>query len=155
MHFAGNKHEFFAKTKFAGCLREDEHDELFKCCTWRTVSVGETIFLQGDTTDSGLVMVVDGALGVYGSLEEDSMPTKTQTNSPTLIKSASVESLEGGWKKGMEEVGATEWMHYQLTAGESIGDIDLLYASKRRRFTVKAIKHSTVLELSQEVCQRQ
>jgi hypothetical protein len=44
----------------------------------------------------------------------------------------------------------TEWMHYPLTAGESIGDIDLLYASKRRRFTVKAIKNSTVLELSQE-----
>jgi hypothetical protein len=35
------------------------------------VSVGETIFNQGDTTDSGLVMVVDGALGVYGAFEKD------------------------------------------------------------------------------------
>ena len=61
----------------------------------------------------------------------------------------------GAWNKGLEDVDETEWMHYQLTAGESIGDIDLLYASKRRRFTVKAIKHSTVLELSQEVCHSQ
>ena len=40
LHFHGNKHEFFAKTKFAGCLREAEHDELFKCCTWRTLVAG-------------------------------------------------------------------------------------------------------------------
>ena len=49
--------------------------------------MGETIFHQGDTTDSGLVMVVDGALGVYGAFDKDPF----QTNSPTVIKSGSVQ----------------------------------------------------------------
>ena len=44
----------------------------------------------------------------------------------------------------------TELLHYVLTNGESIGDLDLLYASERRWFTVRALKNSTVLELSQE-----
>ena len=92
LHFHGNKHEFFAKTKFAGCLREAEHDELFKSCSWRTLvagalerdlltfkrhiltlsSAGETVFRQGDSTASGLIMVVEGALGVYGARQQGS-----------------------------------------------------------------------------------
>ena len=35
-------------------------------------SAGETVFRQGDSTASGLVMVVDGALGVYGARQQGS-----------------------------------------------------------------------------------
>ena len=173
LHFHGNKHEFFASTKFAGCLREDEHDELFALCTWRTVAVGETVFEKGESTASGLIMVVDGALGVYGKCDQD---TFEPTPSSSLPKSSSTETLSGaagsssalgrgesfsGLKWGMDnmeedagggdgEARAGELLHYELAAGESIGDLDLLYASEQRRFTVRAIKASTVLELSQD-----
>ena len=173
LHFHGNKHEFFASTKFAGCLREDEHDELFALCTWRTVAVGETVFEKGESTASGLIMVVDGALGVYGKCDQD---TFEPTPSSSLPKLSSTETLSGaagsssalgrgesfsGLKWGMDnmeenagggdgEARAGELLHYELAAGESIGDLDLLYASEQRRFTVRAIKASTVLELSQD-----
>ncbi|EKX48054.1 hypothetical protein GUITHDRAFT_106135 [Guillardia theta CCMP2712] len=64
LHFSGNKYEFFSSTKFAGCLREDECDELFNLCTWSSVEAGELL------TESGLVMVVDGYLGVYHKEDE-------------------------------------------------------------------------------------
>jgi len=173
LHFHGNRHEFFASTKFAGCLREDEHDELFALCTWRTVAVGETVFEKGESTASGLIMVVDGALGVYGKYDQD---TFEPTPSFSLPKSSSTDTLSGaagsssalgrggsfsGLRWGMDnmeenagggdgEARAGELLHYELAAGESIGDLDLLYASEQRRFTVRAIKASTVLELSQD-----
>ena len=38
--FDGDKHKFFASSKFAGCLREEECDQLFSLSTWRTVEAG-------------------------------------------------------------------------------------------------------------------
>mmetsp|Transcript_7222 Transcript_7222/g.17945 ORF Transcript_7222/g.17945 Transcript_7222/m.17945 type:complete len:1179 (+) Transcript_7222:174-3710(+) len=77
LHFNGNKYEFFAGTKFAGCLREDECDELFKLVQWREFEEGETIFRAGDSIDDGLYMVVTGQLEVFSGeedLDEDEMP---------------------------------------------------------------------------------
>ena len=34
--------------QFAGCLREDECDELFNRCTWSSVEAGELLFAVGD-----------------------------------------------------------------------------------------------------------
>lgn len=65
LHFNGNKHEFFSRTKFAGCLREDECDELFKLFEWVQCSEGDTLFNTGDSSESGLYMLVEGRLGVY------------------------------------------------------------------------------------------
>eukprot|EP00284_Hemiselmis_tepida_P005905 CAMPEP_0174933610 /NCGR_PEP_ID=MMETSP1355-20121228/46271_1 /TAXON_ID=464990 /ORGANISM="Hemiselmis tepida, Strain CCMP443" /LENGTH=189 /DNA_ID=CAMNT_0016180131 /DNA_START=58 /DNA_END=624 /DNA_ORIENTATION=+ len=64
MHFNGDKYSFFAKTKFAGCLREGECDELFKVVNWVHFKGGDTIFEAGESTASGLFMVVDGELSV-------------------------------------------------------------------------------------------
>jgi CRP-like cAMP-binding protein len=150
LHFQGNKHEWFSRTKFAGCLREEELDALFEACTWRSVSAGEAIFLKGDSTASGLVMVVDGTLGVYGVMD-DAARGDAQRKSLPRRSSGSAVDVEG--EAGAVESGqpgeARELLHYELIPGESIGDIDLLYARHSRSFTVRASTPSTVLQLSQ------
>jgi hypothetical protein len=40
-----------------------------------------------------------------------------------------------------------EVLHYELTVGESIGDLDLIHASTHRRFTVRAFSNALVLEV--------
>ena len=150
LHFQGNKHEWFSRTKFAGCLREEELDALFEACTWRSVSAGEAIFLKGDSTASGLVMVVDGTLGVYGVMDD---AARGDAQRKSLPRRSSGSAVDGEGEAGAVESGqpgeARELLHYELIPGESIGDIDLLYARHSRSFTVRASTPSTVLQLSQ------
>lgn len=150
LHFQGNKHEWFSRTKFAGCLREEELDALFEACTWRSVSAGEAIFLKGDSTASGLVMVVDGTLGVYGVMDD---AARGDAQRKSLPRPSSGSAVDGEGEAGAVESGqpgeARELLHYELIPGESIGDIDLLYARHSRSFTVRASTPSTVLQLSQ------
>ena len=150
LHFQGNKHEWFSRTKFAGCLREEQLDALFEACTWRSVSAGEAIFLKGDSTASGLVMVVDGTLGVYGVMDD---AARGDAQRKSLPRRSSGSAVDGEGEAGAVESGqpgeARELLHYELIPGESIGDIDLLYARHSRSFTVRASTPSTVLQLSQ------
>jgi CRP-like cAMP-binding protein len=135
---------------FAGCLREEELDALFEACTWRSVSAGEAIFLKGDSTASGLVMVVDGTLGVYGVMDD---AARGDAQRKSLPRRSSGSAVDGEGEAGAVESGqpgeARELLHYELIPGESIGDIDLLYARHSRSFTVRASTPSTVLQLSQ------
>ena len=156
LHFQGNKHEWFSRTKFAGCLREEELDALFEACTWRSVSAGEAIFLKGDSTASGLVMVVDGTLGVYGVMDDAARGDAQRKSLPRRYSGQWMAAVDGEGEAGAVESGqpgrpgeARELLHYELIPGESIGDIDLLYARHSRSFTVRASTPSTVLQLSQ------
>ena len=153
LHFHGNKHEWFSRTKFAGCLREEELDALFEACTWRSVAPGEAIFLKGDSTASGLVMVVDGTLGVYGVMDDAARGDAQRNSLPRPSSGEWIAAVAGEGEAGTVAAGrpgdATELLHYELIPGESIGDIDLLYARHSRSFTVRASTPSTVLQLSQ------
>ena len=156
LHFHGNKHEWFSRTKFAGCLREEELDALFEACTWRSVAPGEAIFLKGDSTASGLVMVVDGTLGVYGVMDDAARGDAQRKSLPRRSSGQWMAAVDGEGEAGAVESGqpgrpgeARELLHYELIPGESIGDIDLLYARHSRSFTVRASTPSTVLQLSQ------
>ena len=105
------------------------------------------------TTASGLVMVVDGTLGVYGVMDDAARGDAQRNSLPRPSSGEWIAAVAGEGEAGTVAAGRpgdnTELLHYELIPGESIGDIDLLYARHSRSFTVRASTPSTVLQLSQ------
>eukprot|EP00960_Hanusia_phi_P027165 746673-Hanusia_phi.AAC.3 len=87
--------------------------------------------MRATSTESGLVMVVDGYLGVYH--KEDETGEEKRRNGERV-------------RCGLAE---EEFLNYKLSQGESIGDLELIYMSEVRTCSVRALTIATILRISQ------
>ena len=126
---------FFASTKFFACLGIEECRELFEATDTVHLADGDCLFTQGDPSEDGIYVVLEGSLGVF-------LPDE---NDEGLVEPMSLtrhnryphgHTHPGGARHTMrsEYIPVLDGRHFHtntLRPGESVGDIDIMDGAPR------------------------
>ena len=122
---------FFASTKFFACLGIEECRELFEATETVHLADGDCLFTQGDASEDGIYIVLEGSLGVFLPDENDSdernQQRRHQQESPYL-NSSSMSHMRSEYVPGLR---GKHFHTNTLRPGESVGDIDIMDGAPR------------------------
>ena len=98
---SANNDSFFASTKFFACLGIEECRELFLETETVHLADGDCLFTQGDASEDGIYIVLEGQLGVFIPDNDREVLKANDNNSVPYLNSSSMNHLRSQYIPGL------------------------------------------------------